>query len=1027
MGRRTNPTRLVSHSQVSIDEETIQSIPYEQVIITFQDANDVEPVGYHQISMNTNFILGNDPKLWYKGVPSYSSIIYWDIYDGIDLLYYYIDDDIKYEYIVHPYADPSDISVRVGGHSDLSLIDDDCLAISASWGELFDSGLIAYYMDTPSSTIACSFDIKSQYEFDFDIGDYDRSKTLIIDPVIFSTFIGGEGYDFGDHVVVDAEGFIYSTGRTNSIGFPNTSSAYRSSFNGGLYDVFISKLTPDGDSLVFSTYLGGSASDEAYDISLNELGNIIICGMTTSRDFPTAGNPAQSSHGGDEEDGFICALSNDGSSLLFSTFLGGNGNDTVFDITVDANSSIYCTGWSSSSNLAVTTDAYQSDFTGVVDVLIAILSEDGKELTYLSYLGGEETDMAFSLLLIEDQGIYLAGKTGSKGFPNTTGIASNRSAKNEDAFLVRLSPDRTTLMFTLFLNGSSDDWAMELVFGEDGSIYITGTTFSLDFPTTTGAYQTETVGGDVFVAKIDAIDSTLIASTYLGGFESEFSNCLSIDPFGNLLVVGTTGSSDFPTTSDAMQKNIGGDRTLDDLFIAAFSPDLKDLRYSTYLGGSREETSIGLVVEWNGQIILSGKTSSPDFPVTYPTFQDMYGGGLGDAFIIKLQLFNETEPPTAVAGPDVIIEQHEEVTFDGGLSTDNIAIVNFSWEFEYDGNHVALTGIEQRFVFDQAGIYDITLIAHDFYGNVGTDKFVVEVTDTTPPTSEAGQDLEIDQHQSVILDGINSSDNVAITRYQWKFNYNGSNEVLDGEFMEFTFHTAGEYVVSLTVSDEVGSSATDEVIITVNDITLPIADAGDDQTAGQGDWVILDGSTSIDNIGIVNWTWRYSIKGEEVVLFGTSVSISINPVGLYIVELTVSDVRGNEATDECLIDVADTMIPSAKTSEDLQIEQGERASFDAASSSDNVGVVEWIWSFEYDGENVELNGVNQEFRFDKAGKYRIILTVRDEAGNEAEDFLVVDVLPIEEQMVSENLVLIIIIAVILIVGLLWYYFKKSGS
>jgi hypothetical protein len=673
-------------------------------------------------------------------------------------------------------------------------------------------------------------------------------------------------------------------------------------------------------------------------------------------------------------------------------------------------------------------DAYQSDFAGVVDSFIAKLSEDGSELKYFSYLGGEESDMAFSLLLSEDDTIYMAGKTGSKGFPNTTGGASNRSARNEDAFLVKLSPDGTNLEFTKFLYGAEDDWAWDLTLGNDGSIYITGFTLSHDFPTTSGAYQTEIIGtGNAFVSKVDETDFTLVASTLLGGFEADYSNCIILDPFGNLVVVGTTSSDDFPITPDAMQKNMGGNTSNEDLFLTVFTPDLTEVRYSTYIGGSKVESCFGIAVEWNGQIILSGHSSSPDFPVTYPTFQDIYGGGLVDAFVMKLQLFNETEPPKAVAGPDVVIEQHEEVTFNGGSSTDNIGIVDYSWKFEYNGSSVTLKGIEQGFVFDLAGSYCITLTVGDFYGNLGSDVIIVDVTDTTQPTSVAGKDRVIDQHQSVTLEGTNSSDNVAITSYQWEFEYNGSNEVLDGEVIEFTFHTAGEYVVILTVSDVVGNSANDEMRITVLDITPPVADAGGDQSVGQGDLVTLDGSASTDNIGIVNWTWIYSIEGEVVLLFGMSASISIDPVGSFIVELKVSDLKGNEATDELVLDVADTTTPMANTSGDLQIEQGEKALFNGNSSSDNVGVVAWIWSFDYDGETITLNGEYQEFRFEIVGNYRINLRVLDGEGNEAEDALVINVIPVEEQMTRESLALVFIIVGILIIGVIWLVVKSRNS
>ena len=336
--------------------------------------------------------------------------------------------------------------------------------------------------------------------------------------------------------------------------------------------------------------------------------------------------------------------------------------------------------------------------------------------------------------------------------------------------------------------------------------------------------------------------------------------------------------------------------------------------------------------------------------------------------------------PTVNAGVDLLVDQNTNVTLNGGDSSDNVAVGSFIWTFTYDDVEKVLFGPEVYFNFTIAGTYSIWLNVTDKAGNWNSDNLTVHVKDITKPRAEAGNSKVIDQHQNVTFDGSGSSDNVIIVSYQWKFIYNGSEVILTGEKTNFTFHTAGTYIVTLNVTDEVGNWNTSNIAVEVRDITLPTADAGGSLIVEQHEKVIFDGGSSKDNVRIMNYSWSFIYDGIENHMYGREVNYTFHIAGAYLISLNVSDHENNWDHADLLLTVLDITKPTAVARIDTKLDLNAQAHFDGSGSSDNVGLVNWTWSFPYGPDIVKLYGMNVSFTFGITGEYRVTLRVTDERG-----------------------------------------------
>ncbi|MCJ2541077.1 MAG: PKD domain-containing protein, partial [Candidatus Thermoplasmatota archaeon] len=355
----------------------------------------------------------------------------------------------------------------------------------------------------------------------------------------------------------------------------------------------------------------------------------------------------------------------------------------------------------------------------------------------------------------------------------------------------------------------------------------------------------------------------------------------------------------------------------------------------------------------------------------------------------------DINPPVAEAGENIVIDQHTTVTFNSPLSSDNVAIVEFNWTFGYDGEEQVLSGAGPEFTFDLPGVYNVTLVVSDAAGHTASDTLIITVVDITPPVAVAGEDVLMEVDGTLTFNGTGSTDDVAIASLTWTFEYEGGTQTLTGATPEFTFHQVGEYAVALVVADDAGNTAQDTITVSVVDLMDPVAVAGDDVTVDQGQTVDLDGSHSSDNVGIHRYTWTFTYEDAEKSIYDPIMSFEFEVPGVSTMTLTVEDMGGNVDTDTMVVTVLDVEPPVADAGEDVVVDQHTTVTFDGSGSTDNVAVVNYKWSFEYDGEQRVLNGTAPEFTFDMAGVYLVTLGILDSSINYGEDTVTVTVLDVE--------------------------------
>jgi hypothetical protein len=603
-------------------------------------------IGKDAVSHYNNYFIGNNPDKWCVNVPNYQEVLYKNIYHGIDLRYYYQGNTLKYDYIIQPGSDPSQIMIRYEGVNALQVKSNGDLAIQTRFGELTEKSPVIYQQNNSvQHKINGHFMLLEPKVFTFSIDErYDHLTPLVIDPALsYSTYLGGGDEDRGWSIAVDTAGNAYVTGMSVSWDFP-VINPYNGTLN-GYKDIIIAKLNPDAggiDSLVYSTYIGGSDGEAGWNIAVDTNGNAYVTGWTASPDFPLV-NPYNNTYQGNM-DVFVLKLSAEGNSLLYSTFFGGIGEDHGDGIAVDSNGIVSITGYTNSSSFPITTNAYDDSYNGGnSDAFVSSFdpSTGGiSSLLYSTYLGGMQKEQAEDISVDSRGNLYICGFTQSADFPMNNSYDSTFHGGGNDSFIVKLNRSiggENSLLYSTYLGGQSNDLAYGIAVSNIRTIYVTGFTTSTDFPME-GSFcdVTNGIAPDAFVTVLTADGKHLIYSTYLGGLFSDGGGEIDVDDVNkNAYVIGITQSYNFPTVQ-GLNASFGG---VFDAFVAILSPAQtgdQSLIYSTYLGGADEDQGWGIAVDNYGDAYVTGYTSSVNFPLKNP-FQSRNAGNY-DVFISKFTL-----------------------------------------------------------------------------------------------------------------------------------------------------------------------------------------------------------------------------------------------------------------------------------------------------------------------------------------------------------------------------------------------------
>jgi Beta-propeller repeat len=594
-----------------------------------------EPVARERLGGKVSYLLGNRPSAQRTGIATFARVHYPDVYPGIALDWHGDRRQLEYDFRVAAGADPDEIALRLRGAEALRLAPDGDLLIDAGEATFRQRAPVAY------QTIARDRrPVEAAFALDggrvgFELGAYDRSRPLVIDPLVlaYSTYLGGGDLDAGSDIAVDANGSAYVAGRTQSTDF-DTVDEIEGDGDGLFDDAFIAKLTPAGNALVYSTYLGGGASDFARGIAVDSSGAAYVTGATESPDFDTV-NPIEGDSPG--EDAFIAKLTPAGDALAYSTYLGGGDRDQGSRIAVDPSGAAYVTGVTFSTDFNTLSPIEGDD--GGSDAFVAKLTPAGSALAYSTYLGGASIDEGGGIAVDQSGAAYLTGTTFG-GFPTVNPI--DDPGGFADAFVSKLTPAGTALVYSTYLGGTGSgvDFGTGIAVDSTGAAYVTGGAQSGDFPTVNPieGYSGST---DVFISKLTPAGDGLAYSTFLGSSDDDQGRDIAVDATGAAYLVGTTHSTDFDTV-----EAIDGDSALQDVFISKLTAAGDALAYSTYLGGDGQDSGAGIAIDSAGAAYVTGQTESTDFNVANPIEGDSPGW---DAFIAKVDAAGAPPPaPTTI-------------------------------------------------------------------------------------------------------------------------------------------------------------------------------------------------------------------------------------------------------------------------------------------------------------------------------------------------------------------------------------------
>jgi hypothetical protein len=605
-------------------------------------------VGNNQCSGYYNYFIGNDLSKWASYVPLYDNVELQGIYKNIDVKYYYDNGMLRYDYKAKPGADLSQIKFKFEGQEGISINSMGELILKTSIGNVTNGKIFAYQMEGETQKkVVCKFEQSENGTIGLKAENYNIKKELIIDPLIYSTFIGGSNEDIGNSIAIDPGGNAYVTGATQSLDYPVTTGAYQDTLGSDIENAFITKLDSTGSVLLYSTYLGGNNWDQGTSIALDAGGNVYITGATNSSNYPVTKGAYQTSLIG-QMNAFVTKLNPTGSGLVYSTFLGGNGYDNGSSIAIDAGGNAFITGYTTSSNYHTTSGAYQTNYGGNYDAFVTELNSSGDGLVYSTFIGGNGDDNGTSIALDAGGNAYITGFTTSSNYPATKGAyQAALLSSNGNAFVTKLNSVGSALLYSTFIGGigniniSGGDQGYSIAIDDSGNAYITGYTTSSNFPVTSGAFQDTLLGvnGNAFVTKLNSTGSALLYSTFIGGNNGDEGNSIALDAGSSAYITGYTTSSNFPLSSGTYQDTLLGSNG--NAFVIKLNSTGSALLYSTYIGGNKDDAGNSLAIDAGGNVYVTGNTTSSNYPSTIGAYQTSYDG-IGDIFVTKLNISTAT-------------------------------------------------------------------------------------------------------------------------------------------------------------------------------------------------------------------------------------------------------------------------------------------------------------------------------------------------------------------------------------------------
>lgn len=828
----------------------------------------------------SSYLTGNDPEKWQRDVPSYGKVLWKDAYPGIDVLFYGRDGQLEFDYVLRPGADPGAIALTAKGADALSLTPEGDLSIRVGGTDFYFKRPDCYQeLNGKRVPVEGAYRLDGS-RVSLSLGAYDRSRALVVDPVlvystyfggsgtdyaygltrspaggvyitgetlslnlplkdpgqsllwggydayvthfnangsdiVYSTYLGGSSTDIGFSIAVDGAGAMYVTGYTSSSNFPIVPGIQPAKAGG--IDAFLTKINPSGQTLDYSTYLGGTGSDYCYGLAIDASGNAYISGNTASNNWPTY-LPLQGSLTG-TSCAFAAKVNSTGSALVYSTYLGGSGADGAVSLALDSAGAVYLTGVTTSTDFPVL-NAFQPVYSSSEDAFVSKINPAGSALVYSTYLGGNALDVGWKIALDSAGAAYVVGLTNSTNFPLLHPIQSTTAGGN-DGFVAKLGPSGSALVYSTYLGGSGTDGATALAVDALGCAYVGGNTSSSNFPTVSPIQAALAGGSDAFVTKFTPSGTAFVYSTFLGGSGADTAYAMSVDSSGNAYVAGMTNSTNFPTAAPYQAANAGNS----DAFVTKIGPALACNASASPTSGSAPLT-----------VTFAGEAASGNPPYTYAwDFGDgstgsgqsashayNTGGSFNARLTVTDTLANTAQDNhlTITVAPPATLTVNASATPLSGNAPLNVAFsaaaaggippYTYLWNF---GDGGAGTGQSTSHSYDTQGTYGVTCTAVDSVATTASDTHItVDVAPPLPLTLGISANPTTGVAPLDVSFTAEPAGGVPPYALTWSFGDGGSGTGLS---ITHTYATGGTYSVQAALSDSKGAttSATTTIVV----------------------------------------------------------------------------------------------------------------------------------------------------------------------------------------------------------------------
>lgn len=857
--------------------------------MTFANANPQHTASAKEKSAYyRNYFLGNDPQKWASNVHSYRSVEYVSLYEGIDLRVYQNGPHLKYDLIVAPNTNLDVLEMHYDGLDGIELQQNGDLELKNSVFSVFEKKPVAFQIvEGRRVEVACSFKLSREtVRFEFPDG-FDPAKELVIDPeLVFASYSGSTADNFGSSATYDSAGNLYGGGTNFGGGYPVTTGAYSQPAAGNT-DISISKFNPDGSTLLYSTFIGGSQAESLNSLVVNSNNELYLLGTSGSSNYPTSQNCFQNSNAGGPPvnwgvspafgvsygygiehvqgcDIVITRLSADGSSILSSTYVGGSQNDglnqntTLYynygdpfrgEINVDDAGNVYVASSTESSNFPVTNGAFQTTFGGVRDGIVFKMTPDLSSMLWSSFIGGYSTDNAYSIQLYPNGEAVVSGGTLSNNFPTTPNAVNASYMGLEDGWVARIAANGNTLMASTYVGTDKYDQVYFAQIDPDGNVFTLGQSLG-SIPITPSTVYSNANSAQ-FVQKFDGNLSSVLVSTTIGSGRGVIdfsptaflvSNCYQIFLSGwggetnHYAYASESSTVGLPTTSDAFQSSTDGS----DFYLMMLDQDAENLVYATFFGGGTSEEHVDggtSRFDKNGnvyQAVCAGCGNHNDFPTTPGAWSNTNNSQNCNMGVFKFNLNQIISIPEF----NILLENCDyplEVEFNNNSTGAN----TYLWSF---GDGGTSTQFEGSYFYTDPGHYEITLYASDSAGCLVPDTASVEFDIPIPPLITAYGSDTICALDTVPL-GV---DGAGIVSYDWS----PSNSLDSISSATPNASPSETTIYTVLATDSVGCTVSEEVVVFVSD--PPYSDAGEDGYLNPG--VVAELSADVNPGTTVMWS-----------------------------------------------------------------------------------------------------------------------------------------------------------------------------